>query len=350
MKASLYRQNVVLVRPVRANEQEHALRSRIFLRLEDQGVAGYGEVAPQPVALNGDPGTDEVLAAVDDSLAQLKEVVEREGLLPSWVRMARLGAATPASNVATALIEMALLDRELRVTSSTIRDLWPEKFDTSAQETVSLLDESDWTLSESVARVRVKSAPGSLSNRGLERLSDLKVPVLVDYNCSAATDDEVLSQMRLIGEVATVSAVEQPFKPGNVIDHARLAAQLDVPLSIDEGVRSIRDLTQIVNYHAATMICVKPARVGGLSNARALLARADELGLTAYLGGFFESPYARRVHRALARSCVSEPSDLLNVEVQRSEYGDEVAIVESSFGVEPASEMLNDAERLSVFS
>jgi len=47
---------------------------------------------------------------------------------------------------------------------------------------------------------------------------------------------------------------------------------------------------------------------------------------------------------------VSEPSDLLNVEVQRSEYGDEVAIVESSFGVEPASEMLNDAERLSVFS
>jgi len=72
MKASLYRQNVVLVRPVRANEQEHALRSRIFLRLEDQGVAGYGEVAPQPVALNGDPGTDEVLAAVDDSSRNLR--------------------------------------------------------------------------------------------------------------------------------------------------------------------------------------------------------------------------------------------------------------------------------------
>jgi O-succinylbenzoate synthase len=350
MNASIYRQNVVLERSVRASAQEHAHRSRLFLRLEDQGLAGFGEVAPQPLTLNGDPGIDEVLGALRRSLVQLDEVTAREGSLPSWFRAARFGDASPASNVAMALIEMALLDLELRVASTSIVELWPENFDTPTQETVSLLDESDWPLGNSVARVRVKSAPGRISERSLERLSQLKVPVLVDYNCSATSDEDVLAQLKVIGKVVTISAVEQPFKSGNVIDHARLATRLDVPLSIDEGVRSLRDLTQIVNYQAATMICVKPARVGGLSNTRALFARADELGLKAYLGGFFESPYARQVHRALAHSCVSEPSDLLDVKVQRADYGAEVAKVESSFGVEPASAMLSDVECLSVNS
>jgi O-succinylbenzoate synthase len=350
MNVSLYRQNVVLARTIRTSAQVHDRRSRLFLRLEEDGVAGYGEVAPQPFALNGDPGIDEVVGAVRGSLVQLEGIAAREGALSSWGRVARLSGATPASNVATALFEMALLDRELRVASSAIDDLWPEKFATPTQVTVSLLDESDWSFDQSVERVRLKSAPGPLSKRTLERLSQLRVPVLVDYNCSAASDEEVLAQVKVMSDVVTIAAVEQPFRAGNVIDHARLATRLDVPLSIDEGVRSIRDLTQIVNYHAATMVCVKPARVGGLTNARALLARAGELGMKAYLGGFFESPYARRVHRALAHACVSEPSDLLAVEVERNGYGAEVTIVESSFGVEPASAMLREAERLSVFS
>ncbi len=350
MNVSLYRQNVVLARSIRASAQEHDRRSRLFLRLEEDGVAGYGEVAPQPFALNGDPGCDEVVDAVRGLLVQLGEIAAREKALPLWSRVARLSAATPASNVATALFEMALLDRELRLAASSIGELWPEKFNTPTQATVSLLDESEWSFDQSVERVRLKSAPGLISEQMLERLSRLKVPVLVDYNCSATTDEEVLAQVKVISDVVTIAAVEQPFNAGNVIDHARLASRLDVPLSIDEGVRSMRDLTQIANYHAAMMVCVKPARVGGLANTRALFARAGELGMKAYLGGFFESPYARRVHRALARACVSEPSDLLAVQIERNGDGAEVTIVESSFGVEPASAMLSEAERLSVLS
>jgi L-alanine-DL-glutamate epimerase-like enolase superfamily enzyme len=350
MHATLYRQDVVLAQPISASAQEHALRSRLFLCLDDQGIPGYGEVAPQPSTLNGDPGLDEVVGATRSSLAQLLEVVTREGTMPSWGRVSGFGAATPANNVATELVEMALLDRELREASTTISTLWPAKFETPTQVTVSLLSDRDWLVDESVARIRLKSAPGLISDRTLERLSRLRVPVLVDFNCSATSDMDVLALVELIREVATISAVEQPFKAGNVIDHARLASRLDVPISIDEGVRSLRDLTQIENYHAAKMICVKPARVGGLANARALFARARELGLAAYLGGFFESPYARRVHRALAHSCVSEPSDLLDVEVQQSEYGAEVREIESGFGVEPATAMLSDAERLLEFS
>ena len=91
---------------------------------------------------------------------------------------------------------------------------------------------------------------------------------------------------------------------------------------MDEGVRTLRDLSQIVRYEAAAMLCVKPARVGGLANARMLVAKAQRAGLRVYLGGFFESPYARRVNRTLANSCISEPSDLDDVAVrERSDRG-----------------------------
>ncbi len=348
MNVTLYRQDVVLERPVRASRQEHARRSRLFLRLENDGVVGYGEVAPQPDALNGDPGFDDVVNAVGASLALLAGVAAREGALPSWSRVVRLSAATPASNVATALVEMAVLDRELRATSRSLGELWTPRFDTPRQATFSLLDDGTaWVVADSLQRVRVKIAPGPLSERALDRLAQLSVSVLIDYNCSANDDDDVLVQVEQIRDVATISAVEQPFAVGNLVDHARLAKRLDLPLCLDEGVRSLGDLTQIANYEAAAMFCVKPARVGGLANARTMFAKADELGMKAYLGGFFESPFARHVHQLLANSCVNEPSDLVDVAI--SENGPrEVEAVAFSFGVEPSSAMLADAQRLFV--
>ncbi|MHB8380134.1 MAG: enolase C-terminal domain-like protein [Acidimicrobiales bacterium] len=348
MDVTLYRQDVVLERPVRASAQEHVRRSRLFLRLDHEGVVGYGEVAPQPDRLNGDPGFDDVLDAARVALERLQGVTTRERVLPSWSRVARLGAATPASNAAGTLVEMAVLDRELRAASMDVDDLWVPRFQTPRQTTFSLIDDdAEWRVDDDVVRVRVKIAPGGLTQRALDRLAQLRVPVLIDYNCSALNDDDVLRHVDQIRDVATISAVEQPYAVGNLADHARLAQRVDVPLSLDEGVRSLRDLRQIVLYRAATMICVKPARVGGLANARTIIARADELGLEAYLGGFFESPFARRVHQCLAHSCVREPSDLGDVILAGSAVG-EVDDVAGRFGVEPSSVMLEGARRLSV--
>jgi O-succinylbenzoate synthase len=242
---------------------------------------------------------------------------------------------------------MAVLDRELRRLSLSIGELWPPRFETPSQSTVSVLDEeTPWHIDARSRRVRVKTAPGALSAVALERLSVLEVPVLLDFNCSASRDDEVLAQVEQARRVCEVVAVEQPYAVGNVVDHARLAARLEVDLSLDEGVRSLQDVAQIVRYHAATMLCVKPARVGGLANARTIIERAHSLGLKVYLGGFFESPYARHVHRALARSTVDEPSDIGDVELV--DGADEVSVVPMSFGLEPSALTLERATALTV--
>ncbi len=350
MEIRLWRSSVTIRDAFDAARQRHEHRERLFLEIDLDSVSGFGEVDPQPGPLNGDPGIDEVL---DELLGlvipQLRDMVAHEGALPSWSRLGRLAGPRRASNPALALVEMALLERELRVAGRTVEDLWPPVAATPLQASASLIGDDEWRVSPDAARVRVKADPQRLNAGALERLRRLELPVLVDLNCSAQNDDEVVALVSRLSDMAEIVGVEQPYAPGNVADHARLARRLDMALSIDEGVRSMTDVRQIVRYSAAQMICVKPARVGGLANARTIVARAREAGLRPYLGGFFESAYARTVHLALARHGIDEPSDLGLVASIEGTETPEVDLVAGGFGVRPSAEMLERARPVTFF-
>ncbi|MGC1419988.1 MAG: enolase C-terminal domain-like protein [Acidimicrobiales bacterium] len=352
MQVTLWRDDVALRHAVSAAHERHDRRSRLFLRLRHGGVDGFGEVAPQNGALNGDPSVLDVLDELSEvTIPQFLEVVSRESAVPSWTRIARFAAARPASCVAVALVEMALLDWELRSSDQDVRSLWPKNFDTPMMATVSLIDvEDSWDVDESAVRVRAKTSPGPVSGLALARVRQATLPMLLDFNCSARADEQVLNQVDALRGLADLVAVEQPYAAGNVIDHATLAPRLDVPISLDEGVRTPRDLDQIHRYGAARMVCIKPARVGGLANARTMVQRARDVGLTCYLGGFFESSFARHVHRLLAEHCVVEPSDLGDVATLEGLHRPEISWVDGGFGVAPSPEMLEKSTVLATWS
>jgi o-succinylbenzoate synthase len=346
VRLTLWRDDAVLARPVEAARERHLTRPRLYLELEHDGVTGYGEVGVQPAALNGDPSVDEVAAELAHVLlAQVVVIAEREGVAPDWTRAVRWRSPRPASRVGVALVEMALLDRALRAASSTLAELWPARFATASLATVSLLDDGAWPEGDGVARLRVKTRPGPLSRTAMERLAATRCEVLLDFNASAAHPLDVISQATRVSSVARLAGVEQPFAPGNLVDHAALAARLEVALSIDEGLRTAGDLDQIARYRAASMVCVKPARVGGLATARTLAARAADHGIAAYLGGFFESDFARGVARTLAAHAFSQPSDL--GAVARSDLGaPESRDVPDGLGVAPSAAVLAHARRV----
>lgn len=314
MRVRLWRRDLTLDQPVAAAEQVHSTRPHLFLELEIDGVVGLGEISPQPVSLNGDAGIDDVLSELElFTLPQITALVEREGRAPHWARVTHLAGSRSASHPASALLEMALLDAELRTRGAAVEELWTPRFETPWQSTVSLVDSGPWPPNVGAARVRAKVSPLTVPDEQWTRLAALDMPVLLDFNCSGGTVELVMSSVTEARRHVDVVAVEQPFAPGNVVEHAQLAAALDLPVSLDEGVRNRRDLDQIVRYGAAKMVCVKPARVGGYAQARTLIDRAGQLGLTAYVGGFFESPLGRRANHALALHCVAEPSDIAPV-------------------------------------
>ena len=303
-----------LASPVTASAQVHAARTHLFLEVELDGVRGFGEIAPQPVTLNGDPGVEDVIVELEHfTLRQFAEAAQREGRAPSWSRITHFAGSRPASYPASALLEMALLDAQLRDQQSTIDDQWSARFDTPIQPTVSLLDDNTWVVHDDVVQIRAKVSTAPVSEAKWRQLAELQLPVLLDFNCSARDRDDVVAVATRATSFVDVVAVEQPFAPGNVVEHARLAAVLDVPVSLDEGVRHRRDLDQIVRYQAARLVCVKPARVGGFAQARTMIERAQLLGLGVYVGGFFESSLARRANRALARHYLELPSDIGDV-------------------------------------
>ena len=346
MRVSIWRQDVDLRFALDAAHQRHDQRSRLFLQVQRDGVDGFGEIAPQPAALNGDPSVEEVIAELRDFVVPMLESIEgREGALPSWTRVARFAGPRAASNPAVALVEMALADHELRRTNVAATSVWPALYDTPRQATVSAIDESDeWPVELGVARLRVKTTSTPPQAWALERLARVTAPVVLDFNCSALSDEDVMHQARVVGDVCDLVAVEQPYAAGNVVDHARLASQLGVAISVDEGIRSLRDIAQLARYGAAQIVCVKPSRVGGLANARTIIAAANDAGLRPYIGGFFESPFARRVNAMLARSCVVEPSDLDVVEVRGHTYDHETDQVADGLGWRPCATMLAHCE------
>ncbi len=345
MRARLYRTVVALRDEVLGGAQTHATRPRLYLELELEGVTGFGEVAPQPVPLNGDPGVEEVGAAAHRALARVREWATHEGV-PPWWRVGTAVDGTAAARAAAALVEMALLDRELRASGRTLAELWPARYEVRTTATVSLLSSAPWRVPAGVARVRAKCDPGPLAPEALERLEALAVPVLLDYNATARDAEGVFERVREVARRARIVVLEQPFAPGNLAETARLAerlGELGVAVGLDEGVRTLGDVRGAARYRAATVVCVKPARVGGLAQALTLIERARDLGLTPYLGGFFESSYARAVHRTLAAHALDEPSDVADVAVSGPP---EAVAVAGSVGLWPSPEALAGAQVL----
>lgn len=336
MELTLWRDDATLARSVAAAGERHERRARLYLRASVDGLEGWGEVSPQAAPLNGDPGVDDVIDELRVfTLRAVAAAAAREGGPPAWTRVARFAGSRPASPVASALVEMALLDLELRRDGDAIAAVYPPRGTAPVQATVSLIEEGEWAI-DGAARVRAKVAPGAPPGWALERLRALDVPVILDFNASARGRADVVATLLAVGPACRVVAVEQPFAPGNLADHAALAATIDVAVSLDESVRARRDVDAIARYGAASMVCVKPPRVGGLAVARSVLARARDLGLAAYLGGFFESGLARSAHRALADHCVTEPSDV--APVARADLdGPEVVVSEGGIGVAPSA-------------
>ncbi len=285
-------------------------------------MCGWGEVSPLRETVGFDPSADDVWRElIDVTMPRFVDLVEREGRAPEWSRIAHLAAPRSTSAWSWALLEMALLDQYLRQERQSLCDVWGVRAESVPTiTTTSLIDASaPWQPPTRAARVRVKINGDTDLNVALPTLAGWQVPILLDYNGAARDVAAVVRQLAPVFEGVDVAAIEQPFPPGDFIRPAELSALVPVRVSMDEGVRNIADLRQISRYRSASLVCIKPPRVGGLAWSRSMLAQAASLGLAAYVGGFFESPLARRAHALVAATFDVEPSDVAAVATQAPE-------------------------------
>jgi L-Ala-D/L-Glu epimerase len=121
-------------------------------------------------------------------------------------------------------------------------------------------------------------------------------PIRVDANTGWRPDDalDLLPELQRLG----VELIEQPF-PAHRLDQLRwLQERSPLPIVADESAVTIEDLEGLVGVVAG--VNVKLAKCGGVGPARAMLARARELGFRTFLGCMEETSVAIAASAAVA--------------------------------------------------
>ncbi len=293
-----------------AAAERHSVRDHLYLALHHEGCDGWGEISPQPRSLNGDPGVDEVLTSlVHEVIPRLDRLLDTLGEVPQPGRVGAIMSGRGPDRFASALLEGALTDWWLRRENQALEDRFEPRFATGVIRSAP----DDWShAEEEAARWRVKVGSAERTHEWWEELSRRRREVLLDFNASASSIDEVLRVLERAREYCLVVAVEQPFAVGNLVDIARLSEAIDVPISVDEGVRHPSDVDLSIR-HGASLLCLKAPRVGGWSSVEILAQRALARGAQVYVGGFFEGRLGRALAKSVARSLTSVPSDIAEV-------------------------------------
>jgi o-succinylbenzoate synthase len=94
--------------------------------------------------------------------------------------------------------------------------------------------------------------------------------------------------------------IEQPLAHDEIIDHAKLQAQLRTPICLDECIRSAHQARQAIAMQAGRIINIKLGRVGGFAEAKRVHDVAQAAGIPVWCGGMLESGIGRAHNIALS--------------------------------------------------
>ena len=298
----LRRVDLPFVTPFRTSFGVQHVRQAIVVRVVTDDVEGWGEVV-----CGVDPlySSEYVVAAWDVLVRYLVPAVLGRDI--AEVDVGALTAPIQGHRMAKAGLEMAVLDAQLRATSTSLADhLGGERATVPvgvsvgiADDHAQLLDRIDQRLDEGYGRIKLKVEPGW----DLEMLAAVRshvggdVALQVDANTAYRRAD--MDHLVAMDEFDLV-LVEQPLPAHDLLGHATLARRMSTPICLDESITSAAVTRDALDLEAASIINIKPGRVGGLLESRRIhdLCRARDVPV--WCGGMLETGIGRAANLALA--------------------------------------------------
>lgn len=277
-------------------------RQAIIIKISSDGEIGWGE------CVAGDwPGYsyETVQTAwhmIEDHLAP--RILGED--VPDVADYRRRVAHLKGHPLAKAGLELALWDLISRAAQRSLmsmlggeRDRVPVGVSVGIQrDSAKLVSVVDSFVEAGYPRVKLKIKPGrDVDDVQAVRLAFPELPLQVDANSAYSLDDapvfEAIDDLGLL-------MIEQPLAEDDLVDHAKLQERLKTPICLDESILSTRHARQALEIGACRVINIKPARVGGLSEAMAIhdLCWAQEVPV--WCGGMLETGVGRAANLALA--------------------------------------------------
>ncbi|MGA2837297.1 MAG: o-succinylbenzoate synthase [Acidimicrobiales bacterium] len=318
-EAELWWVELPFVRPVETAVGTHRGRPLVLVRLrcragrDGRPVDGWGECAALADSTYDSEDVAGAFATLEQAIVpSLGALVARDiGALPSVAEVRTLADRVPDRPLSLAALEMAVGDAHLRAAGRSFASVLGVSGTTVEPgavlglpaSTAELLAVVERLTVEGYARVKVKVAPGtelatvSALSEWARRRPGPTPRFQVDANGSyTAADGDLLVRLDRFG----LLCIEQPFARGDLESHRRLAERMSTPICLDESLDGPRRVVDAVTSGACSVVCVKPARLGGIGSALEVIEWCSTAGVPWWIGGMFESGYARRVTTALA--------------------------------------------------
>jgi L-alanine-DL-glutamate epimerase-like enolase superfamily enzyme len=258
--------------------------SEIYLRLNDGGAIGVGEVRTNIAYLNGfapEMVTEQAAAAVS-RIDWSREPADLLTTMPEWA--GRLIAPVRAL-IDCALHDLIAMRAGVNVVGSLVSETrivaWPtnQSLFVSSQET--FLAQAQAYVDRGFRDLKVRVAAGDFSKdlyriAGLRKRFGDRIKIAADAN-GHWSEAEALDNLKALAHFG-LTYIEQPVSAGDWKAVDRLAEQSPVPVMLDEGVAGPDDVTRICGYGGKIYAHLKLVKLGGISptmQAARQLARSN---------------------------------------------------------------------------
>jgi O-succinylbenzoate synthase len=161
-----------------------------------------------------------------------------------------------------------------------------------------LLQKIETEIAAGYQRIKMKIKPGwdvEVVREVRKRFPNILL--MADANSAYTLDDVAL--LKALDEF-NLMMIEQPLAHDEIIDHAKLQAQLKTPICLDECIRSAHQAQQAIALDAGRIINIKLGRVGGFAEAKRVHDVAQAAGIPVWCGGMLEGGVGRAHNIALS--------------------------------------------------
>ena len=285
-KATITHVRVPLVEPFRISSGAVAEKDAIIIRIEGDGIAGYGESSPMSGTFYSSDTPESCWQELRDHLIPplIGKPFDSLSAAAAWV------GALPGSNFAKVGIETAFWDLEARRLGKPLYELLGGTNKPVASglavglydDVADLMRTIERYLKDGYKRVKIKIEKG----RDVELVRAVRrsfgdIPLFVDANGAYELSDLPIFQAL---DEFNLMMFEQPFPGPRLPDLAELQSKVRTPVCLDESLESVDDVQRAISLGSMKIANIKIQRVGGFSNALAVYEICRKHGVPVWVG------------------------------------------------------------------
>ncbi|WP_134703386.1 o-succinylbenzoate synthase [Ammoniphilus sp. YIM 78166] len=271
-------------------------REFILVEAHSGGQIGYGECVAMTEPIYNEETVKTCWHVMEDFLIPM---LYRQETLEHPDQVSEVFAPIRRNNMAKAAIEGAVWDLYAKQQNQPLaKALGGTKSEIGVGVSIGiqespedLLKVVEGFIAEGYQRMKIKIKPGKdveMIRAVRERFPD--VPMMADANSAYTLNDvavfKELDQFNLM-------MIEQPLAHDDIIDHAKLQAQIQTPICLDESIHSLEDARKAVELGSCKIINIKVGRVGGLTESNKIHDYCLSQNIPLWCGGMLESGVGR---------------------------------------------------------